>query len=58
MINLGKYSILGINVSAVDYESAVSTITDAAKNKQAFAVSALAVHGVMTGFLDSTLEWS
>ncbi|MEO1803026.1 MAG: WecB/TagA/CpsF family glycosyltransferase, partial [Cyanobacteria bacterium J06629_2] len=54
MINLGKYSILGINVNAVDYDFAVSTITEAARNKKPFSVSALAVHGVMTGFLDST----
>jgi len=54
MINLGQHSILGINVNAVDYEYAVSAITEAAKNKQPFAVSALAVHGVMTGALDST----
>ncbi|MEL6441978.1 MAG: WecB/TagA/CpsF family glycosyltransferase [Cyanobacteria bacterium J06621_8] len=54
MINLGKYSILGINVNAVDYDYAVETITDAAKNKQPCSVSALAVHGVMTGFMDST----
>jgi len=54
MINLGKYSILGINVNAVDYEYAVSSITEAAKHKQPFAVSALAVHGVMTGVLDGT----
>ncbi len=54
MINLGKYSILGINVNAVDYEFAVSKITAAAKRKQACSVSALAVHGVMTGFFDST----
>jgi N-acetylglucosaminyldiphosphoundecaprenol N-acetyl-beta-D-mannosaminyltransferase len=52
MINQGKYSILGINISAVDYESAVAKITLAAKNKEACSVSALAVHGVMTGFLD------
>jgi len=52
MINKGKHSILGINVNAVDYEFAVDTITTAAKNKTACAVSALAVHGVMTGFLD------
>lgn len=53
MINLGKYSILGINVNAVDYEYAVSKMTDAAKNHQPCSVSALAVHGVMTGFFDS-----
>ena len=54
MINLGKYSILGVNVNAVDYDYAVSTITEAAKNRQPCSVSALAVHGVMTGFLDGT----
>lgn len=53
MIDSGKYSILGINVDAVDYDFAVSTITSAAKSKRAYSVSALAVHGVMTGFLDS-----
>lgn len=53
MINQGKYSILGINVSAVDYDFAVSKITSAARNSMPCSVSALAVHGVMTGFLDS-----
>jgi len=52
MINQEKYSILGININAVDYEFAVNKITLAAKNKVACSVSALAVHGVMTGFLD------
>ena len=52
MLNQGKYSVLGINVCAVDYEFAVYKITSAAKNKQPCAVSALAVHGVMTGFMD------
>ena len=52
MLNQGKYSVLGINVCAVDYEFAVCKITSAAKNKQPCAVSALAVHGVMTGFMD------
>lgn len=52
MINLGKYPILGININAVDYEYAVSAIVEAAKRRKPFAVSALAVHGVMTGFLD------
>ncbi|WP_019509288.1 WecB/TagA/CpsF family glycosyltransferase [Pleurocapsa sp. PCC 7319] len=53
MINQGKYSILGININAVDYDFAVSKITDAARSKRACSVSALAVHGVMTGFFDS-----
>lgn len=53
MINQGKHSILGVNVHAVDYEYAVATIVAAAEKKQPFSVSALAVHGVMTGFMDS-----
>lgn len=52
MINKGKYSILGINVHAVDYDYAVDQIITAAKQQQPYSVSALAVHGVMTGVLD------
>lgn len=53
MIDKGKYSILGINIHAVDYECAVSNIVAAATKKHSYSVSALAVHGVMTGFLNS-----
>ncbi|MEA5448622.1 WecB/TagA/CpsF family glycosyltransferase [Leptolyngbya sp. CCNP1308] len=52
MINKGKHSVLGVNVHAVDLEYAVSKIVSAAENKQPCATSALAVHGVMTGFFD------
>lgn len=52
MINRGKHSILGINIHAIDYEYAVNKIVTAAEKKAPYAVSALAVHGVMTGFLD------
>lgn len=52
MIDKGTYSILGVNIHAVDYECAVSRIVDAARNQAPFAVSALAVHGVMTGYRD------
>lgn len=52
MINEGKHSILGINVCAVDYDFAVATIVSAAESKQPCSVSALAVHGVMTGWVD------
>jgi len=52
MINKGKYSILGVNVHAVDYDSAVSTIVSAATTHSPCSVSALAVHGVMTGFME------
>jgi exopolysaccharide biosynthesis WecB/TagA/CpsF family protein len=48
----GKYSILGVNVHAVDYDFATATIVSAAERKSPCSVSALAVHGVMTGFMD------
>ncbi len=52
MINEGKYSILGINVDAVDYDFAVAKIVAAAESKHPCSISALAVHGVMTGFME------
>ncbi len=52
MINRGRKNILGIQIDAVDYEGAVEAVTNAAQNQQPFAISALAVHGVMTGVLD------
>jgi N-acetylglucosaminyldiphosphoundecaprenol N-acetyl-beta-D-mannosaminyltransferase len=54
MVNKGKFSVLGINIHAVNYAYAVEKITEAAESRRAYAVSALAVHGVMTGVLDST----
>lgn len=53
MINLGKKNVLGLRIDAVDYEAAVDVIIKAARAKRPLAVSALAVHGVMTGFLDA-----
>lgn len=44
--------VLGIGISIVDYNSAVERIIAAARDKKPFGVSALAVHGVMTGFMD------
>ncbi len=52
MIDHGKQNILGIGVSAVDYEMATERIICAAKERFPFSVSALAVHGVMTGAMD------
>jgi exopolysaccharide biosynthesis WecB/TagA/CpsF family protein len=52
MIDQGKFSVLGIPINAVDYEAAVCRVIDAAKNRRPLLVSALAVHGVMTGVLD------
>ena len=52
MIDQGKRNVLGIEISAVDYDAAVQTICAAARARQPLAVSALAVHGLMTGALD------
>lgn len=44
--------MLGVLVNAVDYEAALAAILDAARARRGLGVSALAVHGVMTGVLD------
>jgi N-acetylglucosaminyldiphosphoundecaprenol N-acetyl-beta-D-mannosaminyltransferase len=54
MIDKGKKNVLGILVNAVNYEAAVSKIIAAASAGKPMSVSALAVHGVMTGVLEST----
>lgn len=41
-------------IDAVDYDAAVERIIAAAKHRQRMSVSALAVHGVMSGVLDDT----
>lgn len=52
MIDLGKKNLLGVGVSAVDYDFAVASILEHAKTGRRFATTALAVHGVITGALD------
>lgn len=47
-----KKSILGILVNSIDYEAASAAILAAAMEKTSYTVSALAVHGLMTGVLD------
>ncbi|MBE9116814.1 WecB/TagA/CpsF family glycosyltransferase [Lusitaniella coriacea LEGE 07157] len=54
MIDAGKRNVLGVNVNIIDYDAAVERIVQAAKTQQGMAISALAVHGVMTGVLDDT----
>ncbi len=54
MIDRGKRSVLGVCVNVIDYEAAVDQVIGAAESEQPLAVSALAVHGVMTGVLDPT----
>lgn len=52
MIALGRHSVLGVGIDAVDYEEAVRRIMEAAAARRRCTTSALAVHGVMTGALD------
>ncbi len=52
MLDGGRHRLLGVDVDAVDYEAAVSRIVDAAIEGRHLGVSALAVHGVMTGHDD------
>ena len=54
MIRQGKKNVLGVLVDAVDYEAATEMILAAARERRPFAVTALAVHGVMTGVQDRT----
>lgn len=53
MRHLGKKNVLGILINAIDYEAALDTIFAGARNRRPVAVSALAVHGIMTGVMDA-----
>jgi exopolysaccharide biosynthesis WecB/TagA/CpsF family protein len=52
VLNNGKRNVLGILIGAVDYEAAVECVVRAARECRPFALSPLAVHGLMTGVLD------
>jgi exopolysaccharide biosynthesis WecB/TagA/CpsF family protein len=52
VIDKGKGSVLGVLVDAVDYEAAAAKVLAAAREGRPLAVTALAVHGVMTGVQD------
>lgn len=52
MLDKGKGSILGVNVNMIDYEAAVATVIAAATANRPLAITALAVHGIMTGVFD------
>lgn len=53
MIDQGKKSLFGIGVSAIDYEAAVQHIVNAAQQRRPLAISATAVHGLMTAVMDA-----
>jgi N-acetylglucosaminyldiphosphoundecaprenol N-acetyl-beta-D-mannosaminyltransferase len=52
MLNKGKRNILGILIDAVDYDAARDFVICAARERRGVAITALAVHGLMTGVLD------
>jgi exopolysaccharide biosynthesis WecB/TagA/CpsF family protein len=52
VIDAGKRNVLGVLVNVVDYEAAAATALAAAREHRPLALTALAVHGVMTGVLD------
>jgi N-acetylglucosaminyldiphosphoundecaprenol N-acetyl-beta-D-mannosaminyltransferase len=52
VIDEGKHNVLGVMVSAVDYEYAADQVISAAREQRPLALTALAVHGVMTGVAD------
>jgi exopolysaccharide biosynthesis WecB/TagA/CpsF family protein len=52
MIDHGKRNVLGVLVDAVEYPAAEYRVLQAARDRQPYGVSALAVHGVMIGVHD------
>lgn len=51
-VDSGKRNVLGVLVDALDYDAAVGKVMRAARERHPFALTALAVHGVMTGVHD------
>jgi exopolysaccharide biosynthesis WecB/TagA/CpsF family protein len=54
MLDVGKRNLLGVLIDVVDYEAVLERIIAAANSGTPLGVSAVAVHGVMTGVLDRT----
>ncbi len=52
MHSASKRSVIGIFIDAVDYQSTVEFVMRAARERRGAAISAVAVHGLMTGVLD------
>jgi N-acetylglucosaminyldiphosphoundecaprenol N-acetyl-beta-D-mannosaminyltransferase len=52
MRNAGKRNVVGVLIDAVDYDAALDFIFAAASERRSAAISALAVHGLMTGVLN------
>ena len=52
MRKAGKRSILGVLIDVVDMNEAAEAVIQAARDKRPMSISALAVHGLMTGVVD------
>jgi len=52
MGHAGKRNVLGVLISAVEYGRAEDAVLRAANHRRPLSVSAIAVHGLMTGVLD------
>lgn len=52
MIDQGKRNVLGVLVDVLDYDAATGKVLAAAREHRPLALTALAVHGVMTGVRD------
>jgi N-acetylglucosaminyldiphosphoundecaprenol N-acetyl-beta-D-mannosaminyltransferase len=51
-----KYNLLGINISATDYDKGTDFIIHFAKIRKSSCISALAVHGLVVGSQDSSFK--
>jgi exopolysaccharide biosynthesis WecB/TagA/CpsF family protein len=51
-VDAGKRNVLGVLVDAIDYDAATERVVVAARQRRPLALTALAVHGVMTGVED------
>lgn len=51
-LDRGKRNLLGVLVDVIDYQAATARVIEAARQRQPLALTALAVHGVMTGARD------
>lgn len=51
-----KCNLFGINYAEVDYASATEIIMEKAEMRQSYGVSALAVHGLISSYLDVSLK--
>jgi N-acetylglucosaminyldiphosphoundecaprenol N-acetyl-beta-D-mannosaminyltransferase len=49
---IARKNLLGVGIAAASYDSVTAAVLEAARHRRPLGVSALAVHGVMTGVMD------